>query len=76
MQVPLVGDVDEGMKTQTPSVPPALHDSLNIYSAHLALLIQVVPSETHPYKAVAHSLLLDFLISMQVFFLHELESLS
>lgn len=76
LHVPVVTEVKDGLNTQLPSVPPALQDSLNVYSAHLAKMIQLVPFETQPDKADAHSLLFVFFISAQVFFLQELESLS
>lgn len=45
--VPVVDPVVEGVKTQTPSVSPALQEVLVLYEEHAALTTQAVPSDTH-----------------------------
>ena len=68
--VPAVDPVAVAVKTQTPSVPPALQEVLVLYEEHAALTTQAVPSDTH-YKAPAdpdeHSATFR---SVQVFTLH------
>lgn len=53
MHVPLPATAPvavEAVKTQTPSVPPELHDVLVVYVEQAALAIHLVPSETHPER--------------------------
>lgn len=72
MHVPVVEPVDAGVNAHAPSVPPDWHDTYVVYVAHVALAMQVVPSEIHPTNAAVHSLDLVFFVSEHVLSLHAL----